>query len=132
MFQAKGGIMKLILVLVMAITPWCGASAGTSLDFLYESVLVALKRQCSNSYPDMKPSIDQAVREYVTTNADQLSPDYLKRIEAKPSDGRAYTRKQCIGMLQLPKEPMKYLIRRAAKEREEDMQERGEYERSQK
>jgi hypothetical protein len=109
----------------------CGpALAQPNFDFLYQDVLVALKRQCSEAYPDLKPKIDQTVRAFIARNAADLSPDYLKTIEARPPDQRTYTREQCEGMRKLPEEPLRSVFKRAAEEREGEMKKRGEYERS--
>lgn len=109
----------------------CGpAFAEPTFDFLYEDVLVALKRQCSEKYPDLKPKIDQTVGDFIAKNAADLSPDYLKKIEARSPDQRAYTREQCEGMRKLPEEPLRSLFKRAAQEREEEMKKRGEHERA--
>lgn len=114
-------------LLLVACSP---ALAQPNFDFLYQDVLVALKRQCSEAYPDLKPKIDQTVQAFIARNAGDLSPDYLKKIEARSPDQRAYTREQCEGMRKLPEEPLRNLFKRAAEERQDEMKKRGEHERA--
>ena len=120
-------------LVILAATFLLAQAEASTLDSLYEGVFVALKRQCSESYPDLKEGIDRAIRDYISTNQEFLSSDYDRILEAKAPSARSYTREQCVGMAAaIPKEPMKDLLRRAAKEREEEMRRRGVYERSQR
>jgi hypothetical protein len=122
--------MKSFLTLFL-LTLSCGpVSAEPTFDFLYDDVLVALKRQCSETYPDLKPKIDEAVLAFVAKNAPDLSSDYLKKIEARTPNQRVYTRDQCEGMRKLPEESLRALVKRAAQEREEEMKKRSEFERA--
>jgi len=122
--------MKHALTLTFALMVYSSSAANPLLDEFYRDVLVALKHNCADSYPDLKPMIGQSVNDFITTNADVLSSDYLEKIMDETAGQSQYTREQCIGMAQLPQEPMMELFKRAAQEREDEMRRRGEYERA--
>lgn len=106
-------------------------SQAQTLDFLYVDVFVALKRQCSETYPDLQDAMSAAVGDWIKLNRALLSPGLEQALETKPRSSRTYSREQCERMAAtIPKEPMEALLQRAAQQREEDMRTRGEYERS--
>jgi hypothetical protein len=114
-------------------TSFLAAHAGSqTLDSLCQDVFFALKRQCSELFPDLRDGINGTIRDYVTTNQELLSAGYEQGLESKTPSARTYTREQCISMAAaIPKQPMKEVLGRVAQERQNGMRKRGELERSQ-
>lgn len=122
---------KLMFVFALASVAAFEARAQ-EFDSFYRDILVALTHQCSTSYPDLKPVIDNSVHNYATINAHVLSRGYEEHMRGLAPDARVYSREQCLGMSKLPEKPMDEMLRQYGKELQQSEKRRADFERSQK